>query len=72
MEHVTGLDRTEVQLLPAAVEDYVGQEAPVRFIDAYVAELDFEQLGFSHAVAKKVLPPSIVATPIVNHSFPIV
>lgn len=58
MEHVTGLDRTEVQLLPAAVEDYVGQEAPVRFIDAYVAELDFEQLGFFHAVAKKTGRPA--------------
>lgn len=53
MEHITGLDRSEVQLLPPSIEDYVSEEAPVRFIDAYVGELDFQELGFTHAVAKK-------------------
>jgi len=53
MEHVMGFDRSEVQLLPASIEDYVSEEAPVRFIDAYVSGLNFQELGFTHAIAKK-------------------
>ena len=48
-----GFDRSEVQLLPASIEDYVSEEAPVRFIDAYVSGLNFQELGFTHAIAKK-------------------
>lgn len=46
MSYLRGPDRSEVQLLPASFDDYVGAEAPVRFIDAYVEELDLGALGF--------------------------
>ena len=58
MEHVTGIDRLEVQLLPASIEEYVGEEAPIRFIDAFVSGLNFEELGFTHAVAKTTGRPA--------------
>ena len=51
MNHLRGLSRQQKLLLPEAVEDYVGAEAPVRFIDAFVAGLDLRALGFEKAVA---------------------
>jgi transposase len=49
MSYLRGPDRTQVEMLPACVEDYVGQGAPARFIDVFVEELDLQALGFTHA-----------------------
>jgi transposase len=38
-------DRRQNMLLPASIEQYVAQDAPVRAYDAFVDSLDFEQLG---------------------------
>ena len=46
MAHITGEDRSQVLLLPAAVNDYAGPDNPVRFIDAFVDGLDLEAAGF--------------------------
>ena len=40
MAHITGTDRAQVLLLPDTVDDYVGPDNPVRFIDAFVDSLD--------------------------------
>ena len=34
MMYITGHDRSQLLLLPEAVDDYVGSDNPVRFIDA--------------------------------------
>ena len=44
-----GLNRDQSMLLPPRVEDDVDENNPVRVIDAYVEQLDLEQLGFKHA-----------------------
>ena len=49
MNHLRGLPREQKLLLPEAVEDYVAAEAPVRFLDAFVATLDLRALGFGKA-----------------------
>lgn len=49
MSYLRGPDRSQGQMLPPCVEDYVAANAPARFIDAYVEELDFQALGFTHA-----------------------
>ena len=36
-------------LLPEALEDYITPENPVRFIDAFVAQLDLQAAGFARA-----------------------
>jgi len=36
MAHLVGEDRRQTLLLPEALDDYVGAENPVRFIDAFV------------------------------------
>ena len=46
MTHITGEERSQILLLPEAVEDYVGPDNPVRFIDAFVDGLDLEGAGF--------------------------
>ncbi|MDD9978331.1 MAG: IS1182 family transposase [Boseongicola sp.] len=54
MDHVIGLDRSQTQLLPPCLEDYVSDDAPVRVIDAYVDSLDLVKLGFKHATPKRL------------------
>ncbi|MHC1579015.1 MAG: transposase [Dehalococcoidia bacterium] len=49
MDHIRGLSRNQLTLFPEALDDYISQENPVRFIDAYVDSLDLHQLGFRHA-----------------------
>jgi transposase len=50
MSYVQGEDRSQAALLPAAIEDYVAADAPVRVIDAFVDGLDVRGLGFGHSV----------------------
>ena len=47
MAHISGFDRSQVLLLPEAVEDYVGSDNPVRFIDAFIDGLDLAAAGFA-------------------------
>jgi transposase len=49
MNYVAGVDRQEVLLFPEALEDYITQENSVRFIDAFVAQLDLRKQGFRNA-----------------------
>jgi hypothetical protein len=50
MAHISGFERNQLLLPPEAVDDYVGSDNPLRFIDAFVDGLDLvEQAsgGFS-------------------------
>lgn len=49
MSYVQGVDRGQDHLLPPRVEEYVADNAPVRFIDAFVDGLDLGALGFERA-----------------------
>lgn len=49
MDHIQGADRDQLTLLPQALDEYISEENPVRFIDAYVDSLDLKKLGFRHA-----------------------
>jgi transposase len=58
MKHRAGLDRTQTLLFPERLEDYIAPENPVRFLDAFVAQLDLADLGFARAqVAATGRPP---------------
>src|SRR5438046_27412 len=46
MVYITGHDRSQLLLLPEAVDDYVGLDNPVRFIDAFVDGLDLAAASF--------------------------
>src|ERR1700674_2997865 len=52
MTHLSGHDRSQLLLLPEAVDDYVGPDNPVRFIDAFVDQLDLAAAGFIRGAPK--------------------
>src|ERR1700693_3371113 len=52
MTHIAGFERDQLLLLPEAVDDYVGADNPVRFIDAFVDGLDLAGAGFARVEAK--------------------
>src|SRR6516162_4008250 len=43
---IEGADRGQLSLLPGSLEDWVGNDNPVRVIDAFVDQLDLNKLGF--------------------------
>jgi transposase len=50
MAYIAGPNRSQAVLLPEVLDDYVGPDNPVRFLDAFVAQLDLGALGFQRAV----------------------
>ena len=44
---VEGADRGQSTLFPECLEDWIGEDNPVRVIDVFVDELDLAELGFS-------------------------
>lgn len=47
MNHIAGLDRSQILLFPERLEDYITPENPVRFLDAFIARQDLAALGFA-------------------------
>ena len=47
MNLIEGADRREVLFFPECLDDYIPQDSPVRFIDAFVDSLDLKECGFS-------------------------
>ena len=43
---IEGEERTQVTLLPECLDDYIGEDNPVRVVDVFVDELDLGVLGF--------------------------
>jgi transposase len=52
MTHIFGFERSQLLLLPEAVDDYVGVDNPVRFIDQFVDGLDLAAAGFNRVRPK--------------------
>ncbi len=52
MAHIPGTDRSQLLLLPEVVDDYVGPDNAVRFIEAFVDQLDLKIAGFARVDAK--------------------
>ena len=44
---VQGMDRVQATLLPECLEDWIGEDNPVRVIDAFVDALDLGEIGFA-------------------------
>jgi transposase len=52
MAHISGFERDQLLLLPEAVDDYVGSDNPVRFVDVFVEGLDLVKAGFGRVQPK--------------------
>lgn len=48
MSYIAGVPRQQAILFPETIDDYIEENNPVQFIDAFVGSLDLEQLGFKH------------------------
>ncbi|MEQ9586438.1 MAG: transposase, partial [Parvibaculaceae bacterium] len=55
---VEGEDRAQQVLLPPSLEDYVGEDNPVRVVDVYIDELDLAALGFARVMPKATGRPA--------------
>ena len=55
---VEGEDRRQITLLPDCVDDYIGEDNPVRAVEAFVGELDLAGLGFAGVVPEATGRPS--------------
>ncbi len=69
MRHIPGIDRSQVLLLPEAVDDYVGRDNPVRFIDAFVDGLDLATAGFERATPKATGRPGYDPADLLSSTF---
>ncbi len=58
MAHISGHDRSQTLLLPESLDDYVGPDNPVRFIDAFVDGLDLAAAGFARVTPRLTGRPS--------------
>jgi transposase len=55
---VEGRDRAQLMLLPECLDDFVGEDNPVRVVDAFIEELDLGVLGFAGVVPEATGRPS--------------
>lgn len=49
MRYVQGHNREQETMFPSVMDDYIPEDNPVRFLDAYVDTLNLYELGFTHA-----------------------
>ena len=54
MGYIEGHRRDQILLFPEAMEEYISEDHPVRFIDAFVESLEMGILGFHRAICPKV------------------
>src|SRR5437016_14468673 len=61
---IEGADRGQSTLFPECVEDWIGEDNPVRAIDVFVDELDLAELGFGgvdpEATGRPAYHPSVL------------
>jgi transposase len=55
---VEGLDRGQSTLFPECLEDWIGEDNPVRVIDVFVDQLELAELGFSGVDPERTGRPS--------------
>jgi transposase len=52
MRYIQGTDREQMTLLPEILDDFITENNPVRFIDAFVNTLDMKELEFCYSITK--------------------
>ena len=55
-----GIDREQVLLFPESLDEYVSEDSPVRFIDAFVERLNLAALNLRGIESKEMGRPSII------------
>ena len=50
MSYIEGHSRDQTTLFPEVIDNYISEDNPVRFIDAFVDNLNLKELGFKNAI----------------------
>ena len=58
MKYIKGQDKSQMTLFPDCVEDFIGEDNPVRVIEAFVESLDLSVAGFIRTIPKETGRPS--------------
>jgi transposase len=58
VSYVEGEDRNQAVLFPECLDDYINEDNPIRFVDAFVEGLDLGKLGFQRAKPKDMGRPA--------------
>jgi transposase len=58
MAHRIGSDRNQLLLLPPSLDEYIGEDNPIKVIDIFVDSLDLKETGFKNSIPlEKGCPP---------------
>jgi transposase len=57
---VEGTDRAQSTLFPECLEDWIDENNPVQVVDAFVEELDLEELEFDGLLLRQPAVPRII------------
>lgn len=57
MGYIEGEDRKQRLLFPEVLDDYIGEENAIRFIDVFIEKLDLSEMGFQRAISKETGRP---------------
>jgi len=61
MAHRIGTDRNQLLLLPPSLDEFIGEDNPVKVIDVFVDSLDLNKTGFKNSIpVEKGCPPYIL------------
>ena len=55
--YIEGVDREQTNLFPGRLEDWIGEDHPVRIVDVFVDALDLSGYGFDRAAPAKTGRP---------------
>ena len=53
MRYIQSADRNQSTMLPESVDNYIKEDNPVRFIDAYVDNPDLVKFNFTYSETKE-------------------
>ncbi|SHH62642.1 Transposase [Pollutimonas bauzanensis] len=56
--YIIGQDRQQITLLPECLDDFIGEDNPIRVVEAFVDELDLASMGFHGATPAATGRPS--------------
>lgn len=57
MRHIQGLSRDQITLFPGSLDEYITDDNPVRFLEAFVNAMDLQNIGFKRAVPEETGRP---------------
>lgn len=60
-QFIEGEDRSQFTWLPECLDDYIGEDNPVRIVDVFVDEIDLQSLGFRGADWRQTSKPLLTS-----------